>query len=105
MPLDRRDQLLADRGAALLVELADAGGTRHVDLGHEIADDIEPDEQHSPRRKRRTDLPRKPAVAVVQRTCDTARPRGEIAAVITAGGDARERIRYGLAIDQQHPGV
>src|SRR5215469_4364523 len=87
MALDGRNQLRADRGAALLVELADTGGARHVDLGHESANDVETDEQHPLCRQRRTDLACEPAIAVIQRTCDTAGARGEVDTMITACGD------------------
>ena len=102
-PLDGGHQLIADRGAALLVDLADASRARHVDLGHESTDHIEADEQHPPRRERRADLAREPAVTLIERPGDPARSRGEIAAVVPARGDARERVRHRLAIDQQHP--
>src|SRR5215472_661282 len=70
-PLDDLDQQRADVGAELLVELADAGGARHVDLGDEAPDHIEADEHHAPGGHRRADLARQPAVAISQRAADT----------------------------------
>src|SRR5271156_3604378 len=91
-PLDGGNHELADVDAELLVELADPGGARDVDLGHEAADDVEADQQHAPGTECRADLPGEPAVAVVERPADAARTGGKVAAVIFGGRDARQCV-------------
>src|SRR5438067_13094504 len=101
MPHDGGDQQLPDAGTTLLVELADPGGARDVDLGHEPTDHVEPDEQHALRGERRADLAREPAVAIVQRAGDPGRAGGEVAPMILRRGYAGERVRHRLAVDEQ----
>src|SRR5438132_611529 len=102
VPLDGGDQQLPDAGTTLLVELADPGGARDVDLGHEPTDHVEPDEQHAFRGERRADLAREPAVAIVERAGDPGRAGGEVAPMILRRRYAGERVRHRLAVDEQH---
>src|SRR5438132_14208012 len=98
MPLDGGDQQLPDAGTTLLVELADPGGARDVDLGHEPTDHVEPDEQHAFRGERRADLAREPAVAIVERAGAPGRAAGEVATMIMgrryAGARGRTRRAF-----------
>src|SRR5580692_5321882 len=100
--LDGLHQQPADVEIELAVQLADAGGTGDVDLGDKAANHVQAGEQHSGRAQCRADLGAQPAVALVERPADAGGAGSEIAAIVERVRDARQRIRYRLAIDQQH---
>src|SRR5258708_307626 len=104
-PLDGGDQEVGGVHSALLLELADAGRARHVDLGHEAADHIEADEEHPLRGECRPDLAGEPAVALVERAADTPGTGREVAAMVPGAGDAGECEGHRLALDEEHPRV
>src|SRR5690606_49343 len=102
-PLDGVEQSSSDIDAELPIQFTYSGRARDVDLGDEVADDVEPGEQHAFRGERRSDLVREPAVARRERPALAARAHHEVAARLPGGRDAGERGVDRLAVDQQHP--
>src|ERR1700683_319671 len=84
--LDRPHQVSANIDAKLLIQFADAGGARHVNLRDISADHLEPPEQHSSLRKLGPPLTRAPAVALIEAAADAARAGGEGAALLGGRG-------------------
>src|SRR5712672_3039947 len=104
-PRDGAHQHSADVDRMLPVKFADACGAGHVDLGDEIADHIQADEDHSGRLEFRPDDRTQPPVAVVEWTALGPGPRREIAAVVFRIGHSLQGEGHGLAIDEYHAAV
>src|SRR5690606_34506503 len=79
-PFDGVEESSSDVEAELPIQFTYSGRARDVDLGHEVADHVEPGEQHALRRERRADLGREPAVPGRQRPALAARAHREVAA-------------------------
>src|ERR1700737_4263166 len=85
-PRDCAHQHSADVDIMLLVKFADARGTGHVDLGDEVADHIQSDENHSCGLEFRPDDGTQPPVAVVEGTALGPGPGREISAMVLGAG-------------------
>src|ERR1700681_2524102 len=89
-PRDGAHQRTADVDIMLLVKFADARGAGHVDLGDEVADHIQSDENHSRGLEFMPDDRTQPPVAVVEGTALGPGPGREISAMIFGAGHALE---------------
>ncbi len=87
------------------LELTDAGRAGDIELGHEVADDVDPREQQASIAKHGADLLADPQVAIRERPDFCLGAGGQIAAVVVWGRDSNKRHGDRLAIDQQDPFV
>src|SRR6266849_1352106 len=104
-PRDGAQQHAADVDAMLLVKFTDARGAGHVDLGDEVADHIQADENHSGGLEFRPDDGTQPPVAVVEGTALGPGPGREISAVVVGIGHSLQGEGHGLAVDKYHAAV
>src|SRR6266436_8469705 len=104
-PRDGAHQHSADLYTMLPVKFADARGAGHVDLGHEVADHIQADENHSCGLEFRPDDGTQPPVAVVEGTALGPGPGREISAVVFGAGHSLQDEGHGLAVDENHAAV
>src|SRR5690349_20982993 len=91
-----------DVEAGLVLDFAEARRAGDIDLGQPVADHVEPDEQQAALRERRPERLGDLALARGKRLRDGLRAGGEIAARFARLRDARETVRYRLAVDDQH---
>src|SRR5450631_1326194 len=104
-PRDGAHQHPADVDSMLHVEFTDARGAGHVDLGDEVPDHIQADENHSGGLEFRPDDGTQPPVAVVEGTALGPGPGREISAVVVGTGHPLQGKGHGLSIDKYHAAV
>src|ERR1700724_673073 len=104
-PRDGAHQHSADVDTMLPVKFADARGAGDVDLGDEVADHIQADENHSGGLEFRPDDGTQPPVAVVEGTALGPGPGREIPAVVVGIGHSLQGEGPGLALDEYHAAV
>src|SRR5688572_9438891 len=102
LAVDGGDELSSDVDVELTIEFTNSRGTRHVDLGEVVANDVEPREQHAFRRQGWAHLLAEPAIANRERATLTPGAHDEIAAALAGSRDTRQRVLDRLAVDEQH---
>src|SRR5512143_2888246 len=99
------DELCRDVVPGLRGDFLEAGRTGDVDFGEAVADHVEPGEENAvfpgPRGDGLGDL----AVARTQGLRARGAAGREVAARLAGQGDARQRPRHHLAVDQEYPFV
>ena len=102
----QRDELVGERSgnveAALRGDFDESCRTGDVDLGQEVADDVQADHEQPVGCEARSDALRDFPVAFRQRSHHAASTRRKITPRFTLLGDACKRKRHDLAIEQQN---
>ena len=94
--LDRVEHQACNIQVELLVEFPDARGAGDVDLGQVVADDVDTGEQDARVTQSRADLLADFDVAFRQFLPFRDRPGDQIAAIVVASRNARQRVGDGL---------
>src|SRR5258708_16698723 len=99
-PRDGAHQHAGDVDTVFAVKFADARGAGDIDLGDEVADHIQADENHSGGLQFRPDDGTQPPVAVVEWTALGPGPGREISAVVLGIGHPLQGEGHGFAVDE-----
>src|ERR1700727_2162758 len=105
IPLDCLRQQGTNIDTMLFVQFTNSGRTCDVDLGDEVADDVQTDKYPARVAQLRSDLRAEPSIAIIERTALGARAGRQIAAVVVSQRNGGQRVGHRLAGDQNDAAV
>src|SRR6202020_3264386 len=97
IPLDCLRQQGSNIDTMLFVQFTNSGRTCDVDLGDEVADDVQTDKYHARFAQLRSDLRAEPSISIIERTAFGPRAGRQIAAVVVGQRDAAQGERHRLS--------